>query len=918
MYHAEPAKEKNGVTDIKDIPYPILKTKLHTPKKIHGLVRRQNLIDRLDKGCAKKLSLISAPAGFGKTTLLGEWISVAQMPVAWISLDKEDNDAIRFIHYFISAVENFWGNFGKSLLPVLRTPRQPPVESILSDLIREISDIPDEFALVLDDYHSIEDVTIQHSMDFMLNYLPANIHIIISTRVDPPLPLARLRANDQMFELRTKDLCFSESEATHFLNRIMKLNLSQHDISVLGLRTEGWIAGLKLAGISMQGRKNASSFLKSFAGDDRHIVDYLTEEVLSLQSDEMLNFLLRTSILKRLSEPLCDYVTNDRGTQRFLSELEKANMFIVALDNKRRWYRYHHLFGELLLQRLKRTMASRVDEMHSRASEWFEQNGFKDEALDHALAARDFDRAAYLIEKHVESSWLSGEHTKLWHWLERLPDEFVSSNPHLCILRAWELLAGGNQSSADMSLRAAERSLDFISHQSPDIPPVKRSAPAAEKKSLQGRIAATRALMASYQGDVEGIIKWASRALKYLSVKDAGWRSTAAMALGDAHNMQGNMQLAYQARLDALEASNATGNMYLVILASLRLSVTLRQLGRLQQVLEICRQMMCLSEENNLDQTALAGWLLATWGEVLAELNGLDSAFEKAGKGVAIVEQKYGAALPVLGWSYLGLVRVLFSREDLENMSIIIQKVEGIARLNHMPPWITNQISAWKGRLFLAQGKLLAVSQWARSRGLNSNRAPTFLQEMEYLVLARMFIAQNRLDEADKLLKRLFREAEKGKRTPKMIEILVLRALVFSAGGDKSRAVNMLKGALILAEPEGFIRIFVDEGSHVAELLEKVLGLKEEALIGYAKKILSAFNPKKLSETGRALDESLSERELEVLKLIKAGLSNKKIAEELFISLSTVKTHIRNIYEKIGVHSRTQALIRAKELGLLD
>ncbi|MCG6879338.1 MAG: LuxR C-terminal-related transcriptional regulator [Deltaproteobacteria bacterium] len=881
------------------------------------MVRRQNLIKRLNKGCAKKLSLISAPAGFGKTTLLSQWISATQMPVSWISLDKEDNDAIRFIYYLIFALRSIWGNFGKSVSPVLQTPRKPAIESLLPDLLSEISDIPGEFALVLDDYHLIEDVTIQHSMHFMLKHLPAGMHLLISTRVDPPLPLARLRANDEMFELRTRDLSFSEAEAAYFLNNIMKLNLPQQDISILGTRTEGWIAGLKLAGISMQGLRDAASFLESFAGNDRHIVDYLTEEVLCLQSDEMLNFLLRTSILKRLSEPLCDYVTEESGTQRFLSQLEKANMFIVPLDDKRLWYRYHHIFGELLLQRLKRTMADRVDEMHNRASEWFEQNGFTDEALDHSLAARDFDRAARLIEQHVERSWLSGEHTNLWHWLKRLPEQFVSANPNLCILRAWELLAGGNQRSADISLQAAEKCLDAAPHQSIKILSVTKSAPIAQRKRLEGRIAATRALMASYQGDVDGVVKWANRTLECLPMKDAGWRNTAAMALGDAHNMQGRLQLAYQARLDALEASNSTGNVYLILLASLRLSVTLRQMGRLQQVFEICRQMNHLSKENHLAKTALAGWLLATWGEVLAELNQLDSAFEKASKGVEIVEQKYGAALPVLGWCYLGLLRVMFSRGDLDAMRIIIRKAESIARLNHMPPWITNQISAWKGRLYLAQGRLPAVSQWARTRELNPARTPTFLQEMEYLVLARVLIAQNRLDEADTLLKRLFKEAEKGKRTPKMIEILVLQTLSYAANGHKSRAEAKFKRALILAEPEGFIRIFLDEGQQLAELLSKFLESEDEALVGYAKRIVSAFDPKKQSESEGMLNERLSKRELEVLSLIKAGRSNQEIAEELFISLSTVKTHIRNIYEKISVHSRTQALIRAKELGLL-
>jgi LuxR family maltose regulon positive regulatory protein len=909
---------ENRSTRIKETQHPLLAAKLYIPQPRPDLVQRTHLIDRLNVGIYQKLTLISAPAGFGKTTLLSEWISQSEIPVAWISLDKGDGDSVHFIHYLVAALQSIQVNLGNAALSMLRSPQQPPIESIMISLIKEITDIPNDFVLVFDDYHSIDTEKIHNMVEFLLDYLPEPMHLIIATRVDPPLPLARLRACNQLNELRTSDLCFTEDETTLFFNRTMNLKLSSHDISILESRTEGWIAALQLAGISMQNRKDVPSFIKTFAGDDRHIVDYLAEEVLNLQTDQTLNFLLQTSILKRLSEPLCDFVTNKKGSQKILDGLEKANLFIVPLDNKRCWYRYHHLFADLLRQRLHQTNGLLVPELHRRASQWYEQNGLKDKAVDHALAALDFARAADLIEEHVDATWLHGEHTQLWHWLEELPAELVLSKPHLSILHAWDQLANGQQNAAEQSLEAAEQALDPNTVPSTETSPIERDRPSVVYGTkLQGRIAATRALAASYRGDVAGIIQYARQALEYLPEQDSGWRSTAAMALGDAHSIQGEMAVAHRARLEALEASKATGNIYLIMLTSLRLSVTLRQRGRLQQVLEICRELMQLAEENSLAQTAMAGWLLATWGEVLAEVNSLEEATDKAGKGVGLTESGYDVALPVLGWSYLGLMRVLFSRGDMAGVEEIIKKMEDMAREFHVPPWITNQIAAWKGRIWLARGKLADLSRWVQERGLDLNEEPPFLHEMEYVVLARVLMAKGRLDEGIRLLQRLLKAAETGGRIPRVIEILMLQAVGLEAGGDTTQAMATLDRALTLAEPEGFVRIFVDEGPPIAQLLEKILDAKGHVPRAYVKKLLSAFRLNRIIKTDDGLVERLSERELEVLRLLAAGLSNKKITEELFISLSTVKTHIRNIYSKIDVHSRTNAIIRAKELGLI-
>ena len=628
--------------------------------------------------------------------------------------------------------------------------------------------------------------------------------------------------------------------------------------------------------------------------------------------------------------------------QAMLETLERANLFIVPLDEERRWYRYHPLFSDLLRHRLRQdppplssppsggTEGGIVSELHIRASEWYEQNGFADEAIEHALRGEDFERAADLIEEHVDALWRRGEHTKLRRWLAGLPVELVFSKPHLCILHAWDLFTSGQQDAAEQSLQAVEKALDTSLVLSPvegsdlatETPPIERDLlPGSDRKKIQGRAAAIRAYLAFYRGDVEAIYKYSRQALEYLPEQDLTWRSTATVALGDAYSFVGETAAAYRVRSEALELSKAAGNIYMTLIASMKLAVTMRQQGRLERVIEICQQQFQHADESGLSQTGVVGWLLAIWGEALAELDDLDGAIRQAKKGTELVER--GRDLAMIGWSYLCLMRVLSSTGDLASAEEMIQKVENIAREYHVPPWITNRMAAWQARIWLAEGKLDAASQWVQERGLAADGEPMLLHEMQYRVLARILIAQGRLDETARLLQRLLEVAEMGGQTSRTIEILMLQALAFQAGDDTTRAMAALERALTLAQPGGFIRVFVDEGPPMARLLNKAA--TREIAPEYTRRLLAAFPVAESGQTGSSrtppskseLIESLSERELEVLQLIAAGLTNPEIASRLFLALNTVKAHTRNIYGKLGVNSRTQAVARARALGIL-
>ena len=909
----------------------LLTTKLFIPPTRPALVSRPRLIELLNTGLHRKLTLISAPAGFGKTTLVSEWADNLQLDavkenaianrVAWLSLDEGDNDLVRFLTYSIAALQTIDPNIAKGELTALQSPQPPSTESLLISLINEIATLSNRMILVLDDYHLIEDQTIHNGLTFLLENLPPQIHLVILTREDPHLPIARLRSKDYLTEIRAADLRFTSSEATEFLSQVMGLDLSPEDFVALDTRTEGWIAGLQLAAISIQGQDDVTGLINSFTGSHRHVLDYLIEEVLNKQPESIQTFLLHTSVLYRLNGTLCDAITGQNSGQETLEMLEHANLFIVPLDDERRWYRYHNLFADLLRQRLRQTQPEERLALHRKASEWYEQNHFADEAIEHVLCIKDYERAAHLIEDQFGVRYERGKHTKLRIWLAELPEEMVFSKPELCILHAWNLFTSGQLGAAERSLQVAEKMLDPKTLQVPISLPAQDQLSVADRTKLIGRVDAIRAYFASFCGDVPGTIKYAQRALDYLPLQELQWRCAALIALGDAYASKGEVVAAYETRLDAVETCKETGDAYLLMIASLRLADTLRQNGRLQEVIDRCEQQMQIAAESGISTTIVAGWLLAIWGETLAEHNNLDLALQKVVKGVGLTER--GRDVAMIGWSNLCLVRVLFSRGAVAEAEKVIQKMEKKDREFDLPLWVPVQMSAWQVRIWLKQGNLEAASRWAGERGLGVEGDLSSHHEIEYVVLARYLIAHERSDDAIKLLPRLFEAADKRGHTSRVIGILILQALAYQAAGDRVQSMTTLEQALTLAEPGGFIRVFIDEGPPMANLLNEAFtsGMTTD----YVRRLMAAFpdagspsaSPPSTHSTKPDLIEPLSERELEVLQLVANGLTNQEIAGKLFLSLNTVKVHTRNIYGKLGVNNRTQAAARARTLGII-
>jgi LuxR family maltose regulon positive regulatory protein len=913
---------------------PILVTKLFIPPTREVLVSRPGLIERLSDGLDHKLTLLSAPAGFGKTTLVSRWVEILRnrdeinnlpIRIAWLSLDEEDDDLLRFLTYFTTAlvqIKNIDANLGQGSLSMLQSPQPPPANTILTSLINDLAALHEKIIFVLDDYHLIESEPVHQALVFLLENLPPQLHLVIVTRHDPHFPLGRLRARDQITEARAAHLRFTSAEAADFLNRVMGLSLSAGDIAELENRTEGWIAGLQLAAISMQGHEDHTGFIKAFTGSNRLVLDYLVEDVLSQQPPNIQDFLLKTAILNRLTGSLCDALTGQDNGEIVLELLERANLFIIPLDEERQWYRYHHLFADLLRQRLQQYHPQDVTVLHSRASEWYRKNGFVEQSIEHTLSSQDFELAASLIEDVTDTIWGGAQHRMIRRWLEKLPVKLIYTKPLLCVYYARILFTSGQQDAAENILQQAEISLD--SYKENSVPSTSISSKylnSEGKKKLVGRIAATRALMASYRSDAPGILQNGLLALEYLTEDDAFWEGSVAIALGDSYVFRGNYIEAQRIYLDALELIESLGNPYLHLNSFNRFVLALKSHGKLQQVLQLCPQQYDRAKNIGISQTEPAGWLLAIWGEALAEANDMDNAVHRVRAGVELVER--GTDVAMLAWSYLCLARVLFSMGDSAGFQKIVIKIKAIAREHTIPIWVTSLINAWQVRAWLKQDRLDSVEEWMTQRRLDSKYDPSNVEALEYIGLARYYINKGAFDEVCTQLQSLLELAEAGGFVTREIEILMLQAMAYQKAERTDAAIIAIEQALALAEPGGFIRIFVDEGPPMARLLYEALN--RGIAPGYVQRLLAAFPTaepeeaasKRLQVDQSGLIEPLSDREIEVLQLIAKGLSNQVIATRLVLSVHTIKTHTRNIYSKLGVNNRTQAVDRARTLGIL-
>jgi LuxR family maltose regulon positive regulatory protein len=921
---------------------PLL-TKFYIPPLRPELVPRPRLIQRLNTGMERKLTLVSAPAGYGKTTLLSEWVhqpadngATSPLPVAWLSLDEADNDPTRFLSYLISAAQMIVPGIGAGLLSALGSPQPPPTETVMVSFINELATVPQPcgqcclLGLVLDDYHLISSQEIHEAVAFLLERLPPppeGLHLVIATRKDPTLPLPRWRAGAVMTEVREADLRFTLDESTEFLSRVMGLTLSSDDIGTLGARTEGWITGLQLAALSMQGLDAAGSarFVSAFAGDDRHIVDYLLDEVLAQRPTGTKDFLLRTSILERMTGPLCDAVAQGEGGQNTLEALEQANLFVVPLDNRRQWYRYHHLFADLLRNRLRAAVGVRGQRpLHLRASVWYESNGHVTDAVSHAFAAGDLDRAVCLIEQNVRDMFARSELTTIMNWVDVLPGALISTRPWLHVYYAWALrLTGGQAEAVESRVRSAELALDGL----------ETPLPEDQARTILGHIAAVRAYQALYREQIPHVIRLARQALR--SLPDASFvRGLTALALGWASRFSGDLVGARQAFLEARAASLASGNTYIAVAATCRLAYTQMLAGQLRQAAESCREALRMAKGTDGRYLPVAGYALVYLGMVYREWNNHEAAARHLEEGIDFCAQVGYIMDQVVG--HASMARVRQAGQDLDGARQALQSAERLSLEMKGYVYARRWVEDCQIRLWSAQNRTSDLARWARETDLSVEDPVSFVRELEHIILARALVAVGRAQPGETylvaaldLLARLLDLAEPAGWMGKAIEILVLQALAFEALGQTGKALTALERSLSLAEPEGYVRAFVDEGPPMARLLTKAAA--RDIAPDYVTKLLAAFgdatqapdpsivpHPSSLpSATIQGLIEPLTERELEVLALIAQGLSNREIAGRLFLALSTVKVHTRNIYGKLSVHNRTQAAARARELGLL-
>ena len=924
---AEPASAGIAASE-RDV---LLATKLYLPHRQPGFVPRPRLVDMLEGAPAGGLVLVCAPAGFGKTALLGDWVRRGDRAVAWLSLDAGDSDPVRFWRHVVAAFDRARPGIAERVAPLLGPPAPPSFEGLVTALINELTAAPADrdVLLVLDDYHLIDSETVHASLTFLLEHLPQELHLVLASRADPPLQLARLRARGRLAELRAAELRFTSEEAAALMREAAGgtgADLTGDALVALEARTEGWAAGLQLAALSLRGQADVAGFVATFSGSHRYVLDYLTEEVLERQPEQVRGFLLETSVLERLSGELCDAVTGRSDGQAMLEAVEAAGLFLVPLDEVRGWWRYHHLFADLLRVRLRQELPGRAAALHRNAAGWHEQGSLADDAIRHAVAAGEMSWAARLIEQHFDARfYLQGEEATVQRWLSMLPAELIRSRPRLLVAQAAMASAGGRIDVVDGLLTAAERA-------SADAPGEPHQPSAGTASSLLANVPAAialqRAYLAELRGDAEDAAALASRALADIG-KGETMLQFARGHLAIADWLSGRLTDADRAFSSSIDEWQAAGHHNHVAWGSYHLGQVQRALGRLDSAQHTYQRTLEVTAGTHRQTLPAAGIGYAGLAELDYQRSELDAALRLVTEGVALCRQfifarPLATALATLAW-------IRKAQGDpvgaLEAMDEAVQAAPGQAVAD-----LINPVPAQRARLRLAQGDVTGAERWIRQRGLDAHDEPSYPRELAYLVLARLLLARDRPAQALALLGRLHVAAIAQGRTGSVIEIRALQALAVAACGDNAAAVGALAGALTLGRPEGYVRVFADEGAPMRALLGRLIAAQRSEQdparvvpLDYLARLLRAFDGQHIepgpgqvaSAAVPGLVEPLTARELEVLGFLAAGKSNPRIAGELVITLDTVKKHVSHILDKLGAANRTEAVTRGQQLGLL-
>ena len=896
---------------------PLLVTKLHLPSTRSPLVQRKHLLEKLNQGLSSKLILISAAAGFGKTTVLSEWVQQAKLPVGWLSLDERDNDPTRFWLYVVTALQQGVPHLGEATLAMLRSPEQLPFEAFMTPLLNEFAELQTNLILVLDDYHLITATVIHDALNFVLEHLPNQVHLAIATRVHPPLSLAKLRVRAQLTELSADDLRFTGEEATIFLRQSLSESLTESQIEILQNKTEGWVAGLQLATLSLMETANSASSIESFKGKQQHVLDYLVEEVLERQSQPLQSFLLRTSILEQMCASLCEAVVGEATINGAitLEQLERQNLFVVPLDNNRTWYRYHHLFAESLRHILHRTEPDRISEYHHRAAQWYEQQGLIAEAIQHAVSAQSFEHAVNLIEREIQTSENPRfDAVVLRHALNELPTQLTDCRPWLLVAKAWVGFTSSQFAEAIAAIQALEQFL-------------KENLSTTENtEQFWGLIIALKGMQARQQGNTIESTEYMEKALELLPEDNSWLRSLILLNLGVTYFVADNYEAAKQLLPEVSRIGQARG-MADAAIAGLYLQAQFLALrGQLDKATSLCQQGLELATERHWLATYAGVLVEIALADLLREQNQLDIAAQHLTLSIDRAIQNHQ---PGLMMGYITLARVRQAQGDFQGAWAAIRAAE------RCQPWLWSTIlsvEACKARLYLTQGNLEGAIAWAQSHRLSIEGELHYsateqfpgASELDYLTYARVLLVQGQqqlspsyLQDALRLLTRLQEFARAGGRTIRVMETLLLQALVLQTQRDLEQSLNSLNQALNIPRQGNYVRLFLDEGKPMAALLRTAAAKNIHP--DEAKRLLMIFDSVQENKTAsnQPLIEPLSDRELEVLQYLATGMSNQAIADQLFVSLAAVKWHARNIYGKLEVNNRTQAVARARELGFL-